>query len=110
VQGFDQGSSDALLLLDREKKIVFVGNVSEELLSMRSQYSMGKNISDATADSAFAGTVIDLVERVLGTLGEPADAELEVNGTMRKVVAVGYKNSDSSIHYVLITVRMNEQT
>ncbi|MCB0404056.1 MAG: FHA domain-containing protein [Bdellovibrionales bacterium] len=109
VRGVDQGTSDALLLLDREKKIVFVGNVAEELLSIRSQYSLGKNISDATSDAAFAGTVIDLIERVLGSLGETAQAELEVNGTMRNVVAVGHKNSDGSIHYVLITVKMNEQ-
>ncbi|MCB0416418.1 MAG: FHA domain-containing protein [Bdellovibrionaceae bacterium] len=109
IQGVDQATSDALLLLDREKKIVFVGNVAEELLSIRSQYSLGKNISDATSDSAFAGTVIDLIERVLGSLGETAQAELEVNGTMRNVVAVGHKNSDGSIHYVLVTVKMNEQ-
>lgn len=107
IQEADVGSSDCLVLLDRDKKIVFVGKVAEEVLGMRTQYSQGQNITEAAKDQSFAGTVIDLCENVIQSIGETQSAQLEVNGVSRTIVAVGHKNSQGTITHVLVTVKMN---
>lgn len=106
VEEFNQGSSDALLLLDRDKKVCFVGGILEDLIGMRNQYAKGQNISDACRDQAFAGTAIDMAERVITSLGDSQTAFLDINGTARNVSAVGHKNSVGEIRFVLITVKM----
>lgn len=104
---FDNGTADALLLLDTDKKIRFVGRIAEELLSMRSQYAIGQNISEACRDQSFSGTAIDLCERVIQSLGESQNSALEINGTSRQVTGVALRNSDAAIRFILITVKMN---
>lgn len=107
IQEFDAGTSDCILLLDRDKKIVFVGKIAEEVLGIRNQYAQGQNITEAARDQSFAGTVIDLCENVIQSLGETQSAQLEVNGVSRTIVAVGHKDSQGSITHVLVTVKMN---
>jgi hypothetical protein len=106
VQEFDAGSSDALLLLDLDKKVKYVGKALEYMLSMRNQYAQGQNISDACRDQSFAGTAIDLTDRVISSLGESQNATLEINGVARSVFAIGHKLSSGEIHFVLITVKL----
>lgn len=106
VQIFDQATSDAILLLNTEKKIKYVGKITEDMLSMRNQYAQGQNISDACRDPSFAGTAIDLTDRVLGALGEPQFATLEINGISRNLVAVAHKNSFGELRFVLVVVKM----
>lgn len=106
VKGFDVGTTDGLILLDKEKKVKFVGKAIEDMLGMRNQYAQGQNISDACKDPAVAGTCIDLAEQVIGTLGEPQNANLDINGTPRQINAVGSKNSVGEIRFVLVTVKL----
>ena len=109
VAEFDQGSTDGILLLDREKKVCFVGSILEEMVGMRTQYAQGQNISDACRDQGFAGTSIDMCERVVGTLGETQQNMLDINGVARNMVAVGHKNSAGDIRFVLLIVKLGEQ-
>lgn len=106
VVEFDQGTNDALLVLDKEKKIRFVGKVMEDLVNMRNQTAMGQNISDACRDPGFAGTCIDLSERVIGSMGESQAADLDINGVRRAVTAVGHKSLSGEIRLLLIVVKM----
>jgi hypothetical protein len=106
VQEFEAGSSDGLLLLDREKKVRYVGKILEELISLRNQYAQGQNISDACRDQSFAGTAIDLADKVMSSLGENQQAMLEVNGIARNLFAVGHKNKQGDIRFVLLTVKL----
>jgi PAS domain-containing protein len=107
VQEFDQGSTDGILLLDRDKKIRYVGKVLEDLIGLRSQYAMGQNISDACRDQSFAGTTIDLTDNVLQSLGETQAAQLDINGVSRSMTAVAHKSLGGDIHFILITVKLN---
>lgn len=106
VTEFDAGSSDALLLLDQDNKVRFVGKVLEDLIGLRNQYAVGQNISDACRDQSFAGTAIDLSDRVKQTLGQTQTAILDINGISRNVVAVCHRNSNGEINWVLLTVKM----
>ncbi len=107
VQNFDTGTSDAILCLDREKRVRFVGKALEEMLSMRNQYAQGQNISEACKDPGFAGTAIDMAERVIASLGESQTATLDINGIARVMGAVGLKSSNGEVRYLLLTVKMN---
>lgn len=107
VTELDQGSSDALLLLDRDKKVRYVGKILEDLIGMRNQYAQNQNISDACRDQSFAGTAIDLCDKVVSSLGETQAAILDLNGVARNLVAVAHRNSAQEIRFVLITVKMN---
>ena len=104
---FDTCSSDAVLLLDREKKVRYVGKALEEMLSMRNQYAQGQNISDACKDPGFAGTAIDMTDRVLNSMGDAQSAMLDINGISRTMAAAGFKSASGEIRYILITVKMN---
>lgn len=110
AQLFDTCTSDAVLLLDREKKVRFVGKALEEMLSMRNQYAQGQNISDACKDPGFAGTAIDMTERVLNSLGDAQSAMLDINGIARTMAAAGFKSSSGEIRFILLTVKMNSAT
>ncbi len=107
AQIFDVCSSDAILLLDREKKVRYVGKALEEMLSMRNQYAQGQNISDACKDPGFAGTAIDMTERVLNSLGDAQSAMLDINGISRTMSAAGFKSGNGDIRFILLTVKMN---
>ena len=107
VKEFNEGSTDALLLLDVEKKVRFVGSALEELVGMRNQYAEGQNISDACKDPGLAGTVIDLTEGVVGNLGQTQYATLDINGVTRDLVAVAHKNSSGEIRFVLIIIKLD---
>lgn len=102
----DSATSDAVLLLDREKRVRFVGKALEDMIGMRNQYAQGQNISDACKDPAFAGTAIDLSERVLATMGEPQDAQLDVNGISRQIAAIAYKNLNGDIRFILVVIKL----
>lgn len=106
VEAFSLTTADAVLLLDSEKKIRFVSSPLEELLSMRNQYAQGQNISDACKDPGFAGTAIDLSERVYQSMGDVQSATLDINGISRQMYAVGHKNSAGDIRHFLVTVRL----
>jgi PAS domain-containing protein len=106
VQEFDQGTSDGILLLDRDNKVAYVGRALEDLLGMRNQYAKGQNISDACRDQSFAGTAIDMAGSVMSSLGETQTAQLDINGTTRNMVAVAHKTSVGEISHILITVKM----
>lgn len=106
VKEFEVGTSDGLLLLDVDKKVVFVGKILEDLIGMRTQYAQGQNVSDACRDQSFAGTVIDLAESVTRSLGEVKSAQLDINGVSRTLVCVGHKNSGGEIRFFFITVKM----
>jgi len=106
VQQLDFVTSDAIVLLDKEKKVKYVGKALEDMIGMRSQYAQGQNISDACKDPAFAGTSIELSDRVLSTLGEPQSAQLDINGISRQIGAVGQKSSSGEIRFVLVVVKM----
>lgn len=106
VQGFALTTADAVLVLDAEKKVVFVSQPLEDLVSMRNQYAMGQNISDACKDQGFAGTAIDLADRVNQSLGELQSASLDINGIARQMYAVAHKNAAGEIRHFLVTVRL----
>lgn len=107
AEEFCVGSTDGILILDREKRVKLIGPVLADLLSLRPQYAIGQNIGDACRDGSFAGTVIEMCERVVSSLGENQTATLEVNGISRGLVAVGHRLSDGEINYIVITVKMN---
>jgi hypothetical protein len=106
IQEMDAGTSDALLILDTEKKIRFIGKITEDLLSLRSQYAIGQNISDACRDQSFAGTAIDLTDSALQSLGETQSSTLDINGISRNITAIAHKNSKADIRFILITVKL----
>lgn len=106
VEGFSVTTADAVLLLDIENKVRFVSGPLEDLLSMRNNYAQGQNISDACKDPGFAGTAIDLAERVISSLGEMQSAVLDINGISRQLFAVAQKNAAGDIRHVLLTVRL----
>ncbi|MFM8269970.1 MAG: FHA domain-containing protein [Pseudomonadota bacterium] len=106
VEELDIGTGDGLLLLDKEKKVKFVGHILEDLIGLKYEYAKGQNISDCCRDPGFAGTTIDLSERVVSSLGETQEAVLDINGTNRPMVAVGHRSQSGEIRFVLITVRM----
>ncbi len=106
VQEFDQGMNDGLLLMDKEKKVVFVGHALEDLISMRNQYARGQNISDACKDQGFAGTSIDLADRVVSTLGETQQSILDINGVARTMYAMAHKDRNAEIRFILIIIRL----
>lgn len=107
VQEFDQGATDGLLLLDKDKKIRHVGKILEEILGIRNQYAIGQNISDACRDPAFAGTVIDLSDRVLQAFGEAQFSQLEINGIPKQIVAIGHKDRAGEVKAILLMVKAN---
>lgn len=109
IESLDYVTSDAIVLLTRENKVKFVGKALEDMIGMRNQYAQGQNISDACKDPAFAGTAIDLAERVQSTLGEPQSAQLDINGINRSIGAVGHKNSVGEIRFVLVVVKLGGQ-
>ncbi|NBX93180.1 MAG: FHA domain-containing protein [Proteobacteria bacterium] len=106
VVEFDVGMGDGVLLIDKDRKVKFVGHVLEELIGLRTEYAAGQNISDCCRDAGFAGTVIDLSERVTGSLGENQSATLDINGVNREIVAVGHRSQNGEIRFILITVKM----
>jgi hypothetical protein len=106
VEEFDGATGDALLLLDRDKRVRFIGKATEELLNMRTQYALGQNISDACKDPGFAGTAIDLCERVLNTLGEAQHVMLDINGIARNMSAVGHRDAQGNIRFILVVVKL----
>ncbi len=110
IQQLDSITSDAIVLLDKEKKVKFVGKALEDMLGMRSQYAQGQNISDACKDPAFAGTAIELADNVMNTLGEPQSAQLDINGISRSIGAVGQKSSAGEIRFVLVVVKLGGQS
>ena len=107
VEEFCVGSTDGILVLDRDKKIKFVGPVLADLLSLRPQYAVGQNIGDACRDGSFAGTAIEITEKVISTLGENQTAQLEINGVQRNLTAVGHRYSNGDLGFIIITVKMN---
>ncbi len=106
VREFEFGTSDGILLIDVDKKVKFVGKILEDLIGLRNQYAQGQNVSDACRDQSFAGTVIDLAENVVRSLGELQTAQLDINGISRTMVGVGHKNGAGEIRFILITVKM----
>jgi len=106
VEEMDVGTGDGVLLMDKEKRVKFVGHVLEELIGMRTEYAKGQNISDCCRDPGFAGTAIDLSERVVSSLGENQTAVLDINGTNRPMTAVGHRSQNGEIRFILLTVRM----
>ncbi|MBI4405086.1 MAG: FHA domain-containing protein [Deltaproteobacteria bacterium] len=107
IAEMDAGFSDGILLMDKDKKVRFVGQVLEELLSMRNQYAAGQNISEACRDPSFAGTAIDLADRVSQALGAAQFATMDINGVSRNMAAIGHKSSSGELRFILITVKMN---
>jgi pSer/pThr/pTyr-binding forkhead associated (FHA) protein len=107
AEEFCFGSTDGILILDREKRVKLIGPVLADLLSLRPQYAIGQNIGDASRDGSFAGTVIEMCERVVSSLGENQSATLEINGVSRNLAAVGHRLSDGEIGFIVITVKMN---
>jgi hypothetical protein len=106
VSESDVAFSDGILLLDRDKKVCYAGKVLEDLIGLRNQYAKGQNVSDACRDQAFAGTVIDLADSVISSLGEVKTANLDINGVARDIVAVGHKNSEGEVRFILCVIRM----
>lgn len=109
VRVFDEASSDAVLLLDREKRVRFVGHVMEELINMRPEYAEGQNISDCCKDAGVAGTSIDMAESVINQLGATQFAQLDVNGVARDMVAVAHKNKSGEIRFVLLIIHIQSK-
>lgn len=107
IMEVDMGAADALLLLNKEKKVRYVGRVLEELIGLRSQYAEGQNISDCCRDPGFSGTAIDLTERVLGSLGEIQTATLDINGINRFMTATPHRSQNGEIRFILLTVKMS---
>lgn len=108
VREVDEGTSDGLILLDRDKRVKYVGGILGELVGMRQQYAEGQNISEACKDSGLAGTCIDLTDSVIGSLGQTQTATLDVNGISRNMVAVARKNRAGDIRFVLIIMKMGD--
>lgn len=108
VKEFNEGSTDAILLLDIEKKVRFVGTALEELVGMKNQYAEGQNVSDACKDPGLAGTAIDLTDNVIGNIGQTQYATLDINGITRDLVAVGHKNSAGELRFVLIIIKLEK--
>jgi methyl-accepting chemotaxis protein len=108
VTEMDQGANDAILLLDRDRKVRYVGRVTEDLLSMRSQYAMGQNLVDACKDPGFSGTALDLANQVFQSLGEKQTAMLDVNGFARNMTAIGHKNRGGDLRFILLIVQMKD--
>lgn len=106
VQEFDEGTGDAVLLLDRDKKVRFVGHLMEDLVNMRNQTARGQNITDACRDSAFNGACVSMAESVIGTVGTTQNVEQELNGIRRAFSAIGHKSRNQEIRYVLIIVKL----
>lgn len=106
VEGFGQTTADAVLVLDLEKKVRYVSQPLEELISMKNQYAQGQNISDACKDQGFAGTAIDLSERVIGSFGEGQSAVLDINGISRQMYAVAHKNAAGEVRHIMVLVRL----
>lgn len=107
VDEFCLGSTDAILVIDRDKKIKVVSPVLADLLSLRPQYAIGQNIGDACRDGSFSGTAIELAEKVISSLGENQTATLEINGISRNLSAIGHRLSNGDIEFIVITVKMN---
>jgi hypothetical protein len=107
VQEFDAGVSDGILLLDKDKRVKFVGRVLEDVLSLRNQYAQGQNITEACRDQSFAGTAVDMCDNVISSLGETQNAALDINGISRNIVAVAHRNRGGEIRFILMTVRMS---
>jgi len=107
IEEVDVGSADAILLLNKDKRVQYVGKVLEELIGLRSQYAQGQNISDCCRDPGFSGTAIDLAERVMGSLGEVQTATLDINGINRFMTATGHRSQNGEIRFVLLTVKMS---
>lgn len=108
VEGFDQGTEDGLLVLDKEKRVKFVGKAMEDLLGMRPQYAIGQNVSEACKDPGFAGTSIELADRVIQNFGEIQFAELDIHGINRNMSGVGYKLSSGELQFILISVKLHD--
>jgi hypothetical protein len=106
IRELDEGTSDGLILLDRDKRVKFVGAILGELVGLRQQYAEGQNIGDACKDSGLAGTCIDLTESVLGSLGATQTAQLDINGISRNLVAIARKMRNGEIKFVLIIVKL----
>jgi len=106
IEEMDKSTSDALLLLDKDKRVAFVGRALEELVGMRNQMAQGQNITDACRDASFAGTVVDMAESVFSSLGEMQYSSLDINGIARNVVAQPHKNSGGEIRFILVTVKL----
>lgn len=106
ISELDIGATDAILVLDKDRKIRFVGHVMEELVNMRNATAQGQNISDACKDTGFAGTCLDLTERVFGSIGDTQSADLDINGIRRNVTAVGHKASNTDVRIVVLIVKM----
>ncbi len=107
VMEFDQGSTDGLLLLDPGKRVKYVGKIIEEMIGLRNQYAQGQNIVDACRDASFAGTALDMTDKVVQSLGESQTAQLDINGISRSLFATAHRNRAGEIRMVLITVKMN---
>ncbi len=107
IKALDQASSDGLLLLDLDKKICAVGSVLEDLIGIREQYALGQNIGDVSRDPGFAGTVIDLCDRVTNSNGETQKSTLEINGSSREIIAISHKNQAQQMRFFLIVVKFN---
>ncbi len=106
IREMDEGTSDGIILLDRDKRIKFVGNILGELVGLRQQYAEGQNIGDACKDAGLAGTCIDLTESVLSSLGSTQTATLDVNGVSRNMVAIARKTRNGDIRFILILLKM----
>lgn len=107
VEEFCLGSTDGILVLDSSKKVKYVGPILGDLLGLRPQYALGQNIGDACRDGSFSGTVIDMCERVVSSIGETQTASLDINGVPRNLTAVSHRLSNGEISFILITVKMN---
>ncbi len=106
IREMDEGTSDGIILLDRDKRIKFVGAILGEVVGLRQQYAEGQNIGDACKDAGLAGTCIDLAESVLGSLGSTQTATLDINGISRNMVAVARKMRNGDIRFILIIVKL----
>lgn len=109
IRGVAEGTSDALLLLDMEKKVVFVSDILGDLVGLRNQYAQGQNISDACKDSGMAGTAIDLADGVVQSLGATQQATLDINGVSREMVAIGHKSATGELRHVLIVIQLGTE-
>lgn len=107
IMEVDTGTADAILLLNKEKQVRYVGKILEELIGLRSQYAEGQNISDCCRDPGFSGTAIDLTDRVVGSLGEIQTATLDINGINRFMTATPHRSLNGEIRFVLLTVKMS---
>lgn len=107
MEEFCYGSTDGVLVLDLNKTIKFISPVLADLISLRPQYAIGQNVGDACRDGSFAGTVIELAEKVVSSFGESQNAQLEINGISRNLTAVCHKYSNGEMAFTVVTVKMN---